>query len=397
MKLLTAVERLAALDHSAVTYDQGSCLYAHDKFSECEACLGVCPLEAIQPGQPPHFDAEACAGCLACLPLCPTGAYSADDAVHNLLNCTSHVESTRLELVCQAHPKAQNGVSDDTVGIRVRGCLAGLGSGAYLALVALGMEKITVRLDACSECPWGGLQKQVEAQVEDASRLLAAWGKADLVRTVTTLKADRPRPLWEAQNPPLSRRDLFVMLSRQGQTTLARAIEREDAPTSRQVGRGHRRLANAMAHLAQPNKGKDNDLSLVGLGFGTLEVNETCTACGSCARICPTGALIFETDGEGSSYSLNVNPQQCIGCQACLHVCAESSIRLDPAPSFDRVFGSKEPITLRSGELFRCERCQALFAARPGAYLCPLCEFRQQNPFGSRLPAGFSLPKVRRA
>jgi ferredoxin len=394
MEFISVVERLAALDHSTVAYEPQRCLYTHDKFANCEACLGVCPLEAIQPGQPPHFEAEACTGCLACLPMCPTGAYSADDAVHNLLNCTSHVESTQLELVCQAHPKAQNGVSDDAVGIRVRGCLAGLGSGTYLALVALGMEKIIVRLDACSECPWGELQKQVEAQVEEARRLMAAWGKADLLRTTTIQETDYPRPLWEAQNPPLSRRDLFVMLSRQGQTTLARAIEREDAPAGKQAGRGHRRLANAMAHL--PQLKRDKDLSLAGLGFGALDVSETCSACGSCARICPTGALTFQKDRNGSNYSLHFTPQQCIGCQACLHVCAESSLRLDPAPSFDRVFGSQEPVTLRSGELSRCEHCHALFAARPGAHLCSLCEFRQQNPFGSRLPAGFDLPKARR-
>ncbi len=394
MEFFSVVERLTAPGHSAVTYDPERCLYSHDKFTSCEACLDACPLEAIQPGQPPRFDAKACAGCLACLPLCPTGAYSAEDAVHDLLNCASLVESARLELVCQAHPKAQGGASEDTVGIRVRGCLSGLGSGTYLALAALGTEKISVRLDACSECPWGKLRKQVEAQVEDARHLLAAWDKADLVQAVTALERDCLRPLREAQNPPLSRRDLFVMLSRQGQATLARAIESKDALAGKQAGRGHRRLANAVAHLPQPKT--DANPSLAGLGFGTLEVSETCTACGSCARICPTGALTFQVDRNGSNYLLCFSPQQCIGCQACLHVCAESSTRLDRAPSFDQVFGSKEPIPLRSGELSRCERCHALFAARPGVLLCPVCESRKQNPFGSRLPAGFDLPKARR-
>jgi NAD-dependent dihydropyrimidine dehydrogenase PreA subunit len=395
MEFLSVVERLAALDRSAVTYDPQRCLYAHDKFVDCEACLGVCPMDAIQLGKPPNFAPDACAGCLACLPLCPTGAYNADDAVHNLLNCAAHVESTKIELVCQANPYAQNGVSEDTVGIRVRGCLAGLGSETYLALAAMGIEKVSLRLDACAECPWKKLRTQIEAQVENARRLLVAWDKADLIQSVTELETSYQRPLWEAQNPPLSRRDLFLMLSRQGQTTLARAIEKEGTPAGKQAGREHRRLANAMLHLPQPEAGKD--VSLVGLGFGMLTVNEACSACGSCARICPTGALDFEMDKDSQVYSLSFTPQQCIGCQACLNACADSAISLDTAPSLEQVFGPKEPLVLRSGELSRCERCHAPFAARSGARLCPVCEFRRQNPFGSRLPKGFHLPGVKQS
>ena len=391
MEFLTVVERLAALDRSAVTYDPERCLHSHDKFNDCEACLGICPVEAIQLDKPPRFDAEACAGCLACLPLCPSGAYNADDSVHDLLNCTTHVESAQIELVCQAHPRAQNGVSEDAVGIRVRGCLAGLGSGTYLALAAMGLEKVTVRLDACSECPWSSLRGQVDVQVETARHLLSAWDKADFVQAVTELETTCERPLWDAQNPPLSRRDLFVMLSRQGQATLARALEKEGAPAGKQAGRGHRRLANAITHLPQP----EVDLSLDGMGFGMLTVSEDCTACGSCARFCPTGAIEFEIDKEAGTYSLNFVPQQCIGCQACLHICADSAVSLDSAPALEQVFGSNEALTLRSGELSRCDRCHAYFAGRLDDHLCPNCEFRQKNPFGSRLPKEFQFSKTR--
>lgn len=392
MEFLSLVERLAALDRSTVTYNPERCLHTHDKFVNCEACLGICPVEAIQPGKPPHFDAEVCAGCLACLPLCPSGAYNADDGVHELLNCITHVEGTQIELVCQTHPHAQNGVSEDAVGIRVRGCLAGLGSGAYLALAAMGLEKkVIVRLDACSECPWSSLKRQIEAQVETAKHLLSAWDRADLLQTATDLKTTCERPLWDAQNPPLSRRDLFVMLSHQGQTTLARAIEKEGTPAGKQAGRGHRRLANAIMHLPKP----EAHISLDGLGFGMLNVSEDCTACGSCARFCPTGALEFEMDKETSTYWLRFTPQECIGCQACLHICADSAVSLDSAPSLKQIFGPNEALTLRSGELSRCDRCHAYFAARPSAHLCPNCEFRQKNPFGSRLPKGFQFSKTR--
>jgi ferredoxin len=393
MELLSVVERLEAIDRSAVSYDPQRCLHSHDKFVECEDCLGICPVEAIQPDKPPRFDSDACAGCLACLPLCPTGAYSADDAVRDLLNCVTHVESAQIELLCQANPRGQEGLSEESVGIRLRGCLAGLGSGTYLALAALGLDQVSVRLEACAKCPWGTLKEQVEKQVNTANRLLSASDKTSLVQVVTELDEGSQRPLWEAKNPPLSRRDLFMMLSRQGQTALARAIENEGAPASKQAGRGHLRLVNAIEHLTQTEAGKN--MSLAGLGFGMLAASETCTACGSCARLCPTGAIHFEMDQEASTYTLSFTPPKCIACQACLHVCADSALSLDSAPTLDQVFGAKEALVLRSGELSRCERCHVLFAARPGIHLCSLCEFRQKNPFGSRLPQGFNLSKAK--
>jgi hypothetical protein len=44
-------------------------------------------------------------------------------------------------------------------------------------------------------------------------------------------------------------------------------------------------------------------------------------------------------------------------------------------------------ITIASGELARCQRCGtrlAVDALHDG--LCPVCVFRRENPFGSRMP-----------
>lgn len=390
MDILSAAERISAIDRSEVVFDPARCLHTRDKFSTCEACLDICPLEAIQTGKPPRLETEACASCLTCLPLCPTGAFSADDAVPDLLNCAAHVESRSLELICQTHPRAEKGRKAETVGIRLRGCLAGLGNGTYLALAAVGIEHITVRLDACAECPWASLQGQVEKQAQEAKLLLDAWGKAEMVGIVTALEEPVERPLWEAKNPPLSRRDLFVMLSRQGQVALARAIEKEVASAERKAGRGRLRLNHAIAHLPTPQNG---GVLLGELGFSALAVNEACTACGTCARICPTQALTFEVDEDAHRYTLRFSAKLCIACEACAHACAEQAISLEYAPTAEQVWGPQEAVLLRDGELTRCGRCNAWFTARPdGVHLCPACEFRQKNPFGSRLPPGVTLP-----
>lgn len=390
MNLLSTAERLAAIDRSAIVFDAARCLHSHDKFSDCAACLDICPVEAIRPGKPPRLESAVCASCLTCLPLCPSGAFSADDSLADLLNCAARVESGALELVCQAHPQTGTGLSAETTGLRVRGCLAGLGSGAYLALTALGVDQINLRLDACEDCEWKSLRERIAAQVGEAKILLSAWGKENSVQLVDALDDAVGRPLWDAKNPPMTRRDLFMTLSRQGQLALARAMEKHPSPAGKGVGRNRTRMIHAVAHLGELQHG---EISLAGMDFAALTVNETCSACGACARICPTAALTFAADEKNFRFDLRFSSKECIACGACLHACSENAISVDHAPLAGQVWGQKEARTLIAGDLTRCDRCNILFAARSDIRLCPACEYRRQNPFGSRLPSGFMLPK----
>lgn len=390
MNLLSAAERLASIDRSAVTPDQNRCLHTINKFSNCEACFEVCPVEAIQVGKPPTLNKDACQTCLACLPVCPVGAYTADDAVPALLNCAARLESRRIDLICGAHPNGELGLPESEIAIRVRSCLAGLGSGAYLALIALGMERVIVRMDACNQCPWGSLQPWIKDQIGEAQRLLEPWRLEDSLAwaSPTDEGALLEQPVWNADNPPLSRRDLFRLASQRGQLAAARVITSGDQGTAdRRPNRDRRRVVAALAHILIDEPERD-DVSLAGMGFATVSVSDACTACGVCARACPTGALEFQRETDGR-YCLAFFPKACIGCEICTHVCAPGAITMDHQPSFGYVFSTDESRTLHEGELVRCERCNTMMAAKPGSRLCPVCEFRLKNPFGSVLPPGF--------
>jgi ferredoxin len=393
MNLVSVAERVAAIERSTVVFDPGRCLHTADKFSNCAVCFGMCPAHAIQPGKPPTLNAEACETCLACLPVCPTGAFSADDAVPALLNCAARVGTQALELVCERNPNSEMGLPDTEAAIQVRGCLAGLGVGGYLALIALGIEKIVVRTEACAQCSWGSLPSRIEAQVDLARRLLEPWGRSGALARVSSDNSPMmvKRPVWDAENPPLSRRDLFRLASRRGQVVIARAMTQDSKTTARRPSRERQRVLNAMAHLL-PLEGGDCELLPAGLGFAALTISDECTACGVCARACPTEALQFVQE-EKAGYRLTFSPQACIGCEICAHVCAPAAVTVEPRPTFGYVFGRTEPMTLRAGDLVHCERCRAPFATRPGARLCPTCEFRRQHPFGSRPIPG--LAKVR--
>ena len=385
MSLLDAAERLVSIDRSQILLDTKHCLHSQDQFSTCAACFDVCPVDAITAGKPPVLNLDVCQSCLACLPACPVGAYHADDDVSSLLNCITHVEGQAVELICGLHPQPEKGENSENIGIHVHGCLAGLGTGALLTLSALGLERIILRTDACRACKWQTLGGQIHQQAERANRFLAAWDKADNVVCLDELEVTVERPVWDAKNPPLSRRDLFRMMAQQGQVAMARAMENGLTTSKHQAGRDRLRLLSAVSHLPEYPSG--SSVNLDGFGFVALNISEDCTACGACGKACPTEALHFEKNQEKTTFIISFLPQNCIGCDLCEHVCLPGAITFERAPSFDQVFSEKGPIVAMSGELVRCEHCKTLMASKSGARLCALCEYRSVHPFGSMKPS----------
>jgi ferredoxin len=397
MDLLSAAERLTDIDRSAIRYEAGRCLIALEKFSECDACIQLCPTGAILPGKPPEFQPESCAACYACLPACPVGAYHADDSFSALLTSTARVESGEVEVVCSRHPHPERATLADATTLCVRGCLAGLGVGGWLALFSVGVQRVVMRLEHCQACEWQQrsprLQGVIAEQAATARRWLSAWGLAAALEICQHINptAVPDRPAWDAHNPPLTRRDLFRLASRQGQLAAARAMDSAALTGGPRPGRERSRVLNAARRLHAERKSFD-DFGLDGLGYAMLTVSEACTACGACGRACPTGALRFGRDGE-KTFKISFNPGECIDCKVCAQVCAPSAIQIDPRAMVSSLL-LPDPILLQEGELAHCRRCNALIASRPGVYLCPVCQFRRDHPFGSQLPPGMTLANL---
>jgi ferredoxin len=320
------------------------------------------------------------------LTVCPTGAFQADDAVQDLLICATRLESKKIELVCALHPDPEVGVSEETEAIQVKGCLAGLGTGVYLALAALHLQEVYVRTDACEDCPWGKLKDRISSQVEDANNIVKKFNDGQSLKTVNSLDSNRgvQRPFWKAENPPLSRRDLFRMAAQRSQMVAARALSAGHSDhAGRRPGRERRRINEALQRMEAAQAAPD--LGMGDFGYATLNVSEACTACGVCSRACPTGAL-FYTQTSGSSFKLAFDPLNCIGCDICAQVCAPQAIDVNHHPEAQSVFLQESPAILYEGALTHCERCNDLFASSAGSKLCPVCQARRQNPFGSQLP-----------
>jgi ferredoxin len=189
----------------------------------------------------------------------------------------------------------------------------------------------------------------------------------------------------------MSRRDVFRRLSRQGQVAAARAwtAGEAEAPGQRGPGRDRRRVIKALSALPEAGEDRGAGVILDDGGFAHLSVSDACTACGVCARACPTGALRFEQVvgvEDKARFTLRLAPAECIGCGACQAVCAPSAISLSAAPSFAQVFGAAVPVTLAAGSLVRCHRCRAFMAERPGQRLCVVCAGRNSKLSSPNMP-----------
>jgi ferredoxin len=393
MDLLTAAERIASLDRSPLEFKANECLHSLDKFASCEACFDLCPADAITPGRPPSLNVAECQTCLACLSACPVGAYIAVDVVPSLLNCLTKAQVKSIELLCEVHPQADVGPPSSELAIQTRGCLADLGTGTYVVLLAMGLEKVSIRLDACDQCPWGSLISVIENQISMAKDLAKPW---DLSKEITPVHENlngeyQERSLWRAENPPVSRRDLFRLSSYIAQPEILQSLtsQQKDIGNDR-LSQDRRRILAALSHF--PELPEDAELPVLAeMGFYELLVSEKCTACGVCARACPTSALDFTTKNN-QDFWLFFTPQACIACDICLHICPEDAVTSNSEPSFNYLFKDESAVSLIEGDLVRCQKCNTLMNAESGSTFCSVCEFRRKNPFGTTLPPGYKAP-----
>jgi ferredoxin len=374
LKLALAVEKWSA-GHAPVSVFASKCLNARDKSSACALCVQTCPTEAITLQDGVQLQADACIQCGLCLRQCPTGVFEGDDGAYKLLRCVSQiVDHEIVEIACKHHPAPTTGNHKADAVVTTNGCLSMLSPAAYLALFGLGVKKAVVRLDACADCPLGALCPQIEEALVAASQLLDDK-TALVIETAPPERKAKSRPLYSVNNPPVSRRGLFRMMALQGASSaddlLAEFAPQEDGESP--VPQERRRLLAALRHTLPA----ETHVSLPEQEFTRLRVSEACTACGLCARVCPTEALWFEESED--LFALTFSSAECINCGLCISLCEAKAVQRDGAPSAIEVLEGQVD-TLHTGRLKRCRKCNVPFRGE-GVY-CPTCAFRKKNPFG---------------
>ena len=103
-------------------------------------------------------------------------------------------------------------------------------------------------------------------------------------------------------------------------------------------------------------------------------VDDSCTNCQICYRICPTGAL-----SSNAKFSLiNFDAMLCVKCHLCHDVCEPDSIQLQSGFEVKELFEPSQRV-LATFDIKRCNECGNNFTYTGGEQACPRCMVEEEE------------------
>jgi ferredoxin len=357
-----------------VTADR--CLNARFKPIDCHICVDVCPVEAIRvEGRQVRLDSDACVRCGACVWQCPTEVFAQPPAMKSRLGETVQAVGTApIELRCPQVRGDKTSVPDATI-IQHPHCLSELSPAQLIELAA--DRHVWLNDQTCTACPLKDAHASILRAVNEANRWRAVFNQPRHIHPLTT-DADRNAKLhaarvFDSANPPSDRRAFFGLLKKALIETGATAVGEQAGPNDQPVPvnnrlpqhfpREQQNLLTVLSKLGQPQD--------VPLGLANLSIElEKCTACGLCAKFCPTGSLRFHADDN--RFDLDFIPAACLDCNICVKACPTQAITLthDTPPSrFIRITAT----LLVEGDLVPCAVCHTPTANHGAGTRCEVC------------------------
>ena len=351
----------------SLQFDVGSCVRATSKFSECTKCVDICPVSTIEfIDNIPAFTPSACIECGGCVGVCPTESFSLSDfsAINFFFGA---LEKKEHKFACKKELP----------------CLSVLSVEHLISLVLGSDEQIILDAKACN-C--GGesklLNNQIEANIEEANFILSTFSNKQIL--LDSLSDEK-----ELSEKEQEVRDRRSFLSLKGavkskmefdeavESDELKAFELDADVISRIKDKKIPDKRKLLFSLLKREEKKDEyevlaqeDISFTSQKF----VEESCTNCQICYRICPTGAL-----SSNSKFSLiNFDAMMCVKCHLCHDVCEPNAIQLQPGFEIKEFFEPTQR-TLAKFDIQRCNECGNYFTYTGGVKECLRCKVEEEE------------------
>ena len=343
-----------------------SCVRATSKFSECTKCVDACPESVRIVDNLPAFAKGTGVEAAACVGACPTEAFALSDFSTTEFFFTFLESKVRL-----ISPK-----------INVP-CISVLSIEHLISLVLASEENITIDLssyDVDSE-----LFRLIEARVDEANFVLSSIGDKQLETNIDKVDTQ----VQDEEKEETSRRSFLGNASLKGvlkhkkefddaveaeelrsfelDAAVISKIKEKNLPDKRKILFTTLKRANVPEHFEVL---ATEDVNFVSQKY----VDEKCTNCQICYRICPTGAL--STDGKFSR--INFDAMLCVKCHLCHDVCEPDAIHLQEGFELKEFFEPTQR-TLATFDIKRCNECGNPFTYTGGERTCPRCRVEEEE------------------
>jgi len=349
-----------------------SCVRATSKFSNCTKCIDACP-ESIQlVDNLPSFSNNTGVEAASCVGVCPTEAFSLSD-----FSTTEFFFSFLESKIRLISPKFNVP------------CLSVLSVEHLISLALASEEEIT--LDLSSYDADSILFEQIEVRIEEANFVLSSFSKKTLLSNVDApiIAEEKPADVENEKEDVSDRRSFLGNASLKGvvkhKMTFDEAVEADELKTfqldaaiiakirAKNLPDKRKILFTTLKHAGVPDSFEvlaEEDVSFTSQKF----VDDTCTNCQICYRICPTGAL--SSDGKFSL--INFDSMLCVKCRLCHDVCEPNAIQLQAGFEIKEFFEPTQR-TLATFDIKRCNECGNNFTYTGGEQACPRCMIEEEE------------------
>ena len=347
--------------------DVSSCVRATSKFSECTKCVDACPDSITLIDNLPSFANNTGVEASACIGVCPTEAFSFSDFSVTEFFFTFLDSKVRL-----ISPK-----------LNVP-CLSILSVEHLISLALASDDEINLDLSAYDRSSI--LFEQIEERIEEANFVLSSFSKKQLVTNSEPIEIDKKENEPQEEN---SRRSFLGNASLKGvvkhKMSFDEAVEADELKTftldreiiskikEKSLPDKRKILFTVLKRVDAPNIFEilpEEEVSFTSQKF----VDENCTNCQICYRICPTGAL----SSNGKFSLINFDAMLCVKCRLCHEVCEPNSIQLQAGFEIKEFFEPKQR-TLATFNIKRCNECGNYFTYKGGEQSCPRCSVEEEE------------------
>ena len=361
-------------------FDVASCVRATSKFSECTKCVDACPESIQMADNIPSFRLATGVEAAACLGACPTEAFSLSEFsvtefFFTFLESKVRLISSKINVPCISVLSIEHLISlalasETAITIDLNGYKEGSHlleliedriEEANFVLSSFGDKALRTNLDASDRHTKKGENKSEENTFDDKNEKETP-SRRDFLTTATSVKGvvAHKQAFDEAvDSEEFQTFDIDV--------SVIKKIKDKQLPDKRKI------LFTTLKRVKTPESFEvldQEDISFVSQKY----IDESCTNCQICYRICPTGAL----SSNGKFSMINFDAMLCVKCHLCHDACEPNSIHLQSGFEIKEFFEPTQR-TLANFTIKRCNECGNNFTYTGGEQTCPRCLVEEEE------------------